>query len=102
LSTTFKIKGRIGTKPDTLSLELPGSKSITNRVLLLSALGEGTITLKGVLDAEDTRIMINALKGLKACTISELVGNTLTITGNGGKISTPDAPIYVGNTYYVI
>ena len=43
------------------SVRLPGSKSITNRVLLLSALAEGDTTLEGVLDSEDTHVMRSAL-----------------------------------------
>ena len=42
----------------------PGSKSITNRALIIAALAEGTSTLTGVLDSDDTRVMIDSLQQL--------------------------------------
>ena len=46
------------------TVTLPGSKSISNRVLLLAALASGTTCLKGLLDADDTRVMRSALRTL--------------------------------------
>ena len=46
------------------SIVLPGSKSISNRALLLAALSTGTTTLKNLLDADDTQVMRNALRQL--------------------------------------
>ena len=46
------------------SIVLPGSKSISNRALLLAALSSGTTTLKNLLDADDTQVMRNALRQL--------------------------------------
>ncbi|NCX46841.1 MAG: 3-phosphoshikimate 1-carboxyvinyltransferase, partial [Burkholderiaceae bacterium] len=45
-------------------MTLPGSKSISNRALLLAALASGTTTLKQLLDADDTQVMRNALRQL--------------------------------------
>ena len=45
-------------------VQLPGSKSISNRVLLLSALAKGTTTLRGLLEADDTQVMRKALEQL--------------------------------------
>ena len=42
------------------TLRLPGSKSISNRTLLLAALAEGTTRLRGLLDSDDTRVMLPA------------------------------------------
>ena len=46
------------------TVTLPGSKSISNRVLLLAALSEGTTELQDLLDSDDTRVMLNALREL--------------------------------------
>ena len=45
-------------------MALPGSKSISNRVLLLSAIAEGTTVITGLLDSDDTRVMLAALRQL--------------------------------------
>ena len=44
------------------TVRLPGSKSISNRVLLLAALAEGTTTVHDLLDSDDTRVMLDALR----------------------------------------
>ena len=46
------------------SVRLPGSKSISNRVLLLAALAAGTTTVRALLDSDDTRVMLDALRAL--------------------------------------
>jgi len=58
---------------------LPGSKSISNRVLLLAALSEGTTVVHDLLDSDDTRVMLKALRAL-GCGVSQ-TGSTVTITG---------------------
>jgi len=75
---------------------LPGSKSISNRVLLLSALCEGTTVVHDLLDSDDTQVMLAALRQL-GCGV-EVQGNTVTITGLGGKLL-DHAPIafFMGN-----
>jgi 3-phosphoshikimate 1-carboxyvinyltransferase len=62
---------------------LPGSKSISNRVLLLSALSEGTTVVHDLLDSDDTRVMLEALRAL-GCAI-EQHGATISITGIGSR-----------------
>ena len=47
--------------PPSVAVEVPGSKSITNRALVCAALAHGTSTLTGALDSEDTRVMIESL-----------------------------------------
>ena len=61
------------------SVPLPGSKSISNRVLLLAALSEGTTQIEGLLDSDDTRVMLDALKSM-GCRVS-LNGQNILITG---------------------
>jgi 3-phosphoshikimate 1-carboxyvinyltransferase len=77
------------------TVNLPGSKSISNRVLLLAALCEGTTTIHDLLDSDDTRVMLVALKTL-GCAITQN-GSTVQITGLGGKLSTDQATLFLGN-----
>jgi 3-phosphoshikimate 1-carboxyvinyltransferase len=74
---------------------LPGSKSISNRVLLLSALCLGTTTLHDLLDSDDTRIMLNALQAL-GCGVCQS-GTTVEIDGLGGQLSNTQADLFMGN-----
>jgi len=74
---------------------LPGSKSISNRVLLLSALASGTTRLKGLLDADDTRVMRAALKTL-GVVIDETDGDCV-VHGCSGKLPKDQADLFMGN-----
>jgi len=79
-------------------INLPGSKSLSNRALLLAALAEGTTTITNLLESDDTRHMLNALKQLGITyTLSE-DKTKCTIVGNAGVISC-DAPqeLFLGN-----
>ena len=78
------------------TVALPGSKSISNRVLLLSALCEGTTVVHDLLDSDDTRVMLEALRQL-GCGV-DVQANTVTITGLGGSVK-HHAPIafFMGN-----
>ena len=62
---------------------LPGSKSISNRVLLLSALCEGTTHIHDLLDSDDTRVMLEALRQL-GCGV-DVQGTSVTVKGLGGR-----------------
>ncbi|CAN7557132.1 bifunctional 3-phosphoshikimate 1-carboxyvinyltransferase/cytidylate kinase [Variovorax sp. LjRoot130] len=77
------------------TVRLPGSKSISNRVLLLAALADGTTTVHDLLDSDDTRVMLDALAAL-GCRI-ERTGNALRIDGLDGKPQTPGASLFLGN-----
>ncbi|CCC68454.1 hypothetical protein NCAS_0B03700 [Naumovozyma castellii] len=77
----------------------PGSKSISNRALILAALGEGQCKIKNLLHSDDTKHMLTAVNELKGATISwEDNGETVVVQGHGGKTLTacPD-PLYLGN-----
>ena len=74
---------------------LPGSKSISNRLLLLSALCEGSTTLHDLLDSDDTRVMLAALRQL-GCGV-EQHGSSVTLLGLGGVLSTRQAVLFLGN-----
>ncbi|MGE8201104.1 MAG: bifunctional 3-phosphoshikimate 1-carboxyvinyltransferase/cytidylate kinase [Variovorax sp.] len=88
-STTFldlpPLAGAAGT------VRLPGSKSISNRVLLLAALASGTTTIHDLLDSDDTRVMLDALRAL-GCGIDP-AGSALRITGLGGKLKPNERPL---------
>jgi 3-phosphoshikimate 1-carboxyvinyltransferase len=113
-----RIKGSTVALPELIELEpitgpihahvtVPGSKSVTNRALILAALGAGTTVLHGALWSEDTRVMVDCLRALGCETAVEQdpveEGNrTLRITGQGGRLSpggSPEAPLhlFVGN-----
>jgi 3-phosphoshikimate 1-carboxyvinyltransferase len=77
------------------TLTLPGSKSISNRVLLLAALCQGRTTLHDVLDSDDTQVMLAALRAL-GCGI-EQSGNTVVIDGFGGQPKHREAKLFMGN-----
>lgn len=76
----------------------PGSKSISNRALILAALGEGTVRVKNLLHSDDTKHMLAAVAALKSAQISyEDNGDTIVVEGNGGRMTTCDEPLYLGN-----
>lgn len=79
---------------------VPGSKSITNRALLLAAMSEGTSTVRNCLTSDDAVHFLECLKtlGFPVEEYSENgLGRTVTITGFGGKIPRKKAEIYVGS-----
>jgi len=78
------------------SIVLPGSKSISNRALLLAALSTGTTTLKNLLDADDTQVMRNALRQL-GLTVTDKADNICVLEGCGGKFPIRDADLFMGN-----
>jgi 3-phosphoshikimate 1-carboxyvinyltransferase len=85
------------TKPVRGEVTLPGSKSITNRALLLAALCDRPVTLTGALFSDDTRIMAEALRRLGIPVTENEAEKILHITGQGGKIPAERAELFVGN-----
>jgi 3-phosphoshikimate 1-carboxyvinyltransferase len=77
------------------TVTLPGSKSISNRVLLLAAMSEGTTTILDVLDSDDTNVMLTALRAL-GCEVKQTAA-TVQITGLGGQLRTGQAKLFMGN-----
>jgi 3-phosphoshikimate 1-carboxyvinyltransferase len=84
--------------PLDAAIHPPGSKSITNRALVCAALAEGTSTLRGVLDSEDTAVMINALRALGIAISEDRAGGTARVIGCGGKIPARSADLYIANS----
>ena len=88
-------------------ITVPGSKSITNRALILAALAGGEVTLEGALWSEDTQIMVECLQELGfmvnvAPDPNEICNRTITVYGQGGKVpggGTAENPLelFVGN-----
>ena len=93
--------------PVRACIAVPGSKSITNRALVLAALADGESVISGALWSEDTQVMVDCLQELGfminiAPDPSEPCNRTITVCGRGGKIppgGTPQQPLelFVGN-----
>lgn len=77
------------------TVEVPGSKSYTQRALIIAALAEGRSTISRVLLSEDTRYLMEALRVLGIEILTS--GNDVVIQGTGGKIRNPGQAIYLGN-----
>ena len=78
------------------TLRLPGSKSISNRVLLLAALAEGETLVREPLASDDTAVMIDALRSL-GCGVMAESPDSLRIGGLGGRLRVHDAALFLGN-----
>ena len=77
------------------TVTLPGSKSISNRVLLLAGLAEGTTAIHALLDSDDTRVMLEALQKL-GCGL-ERDGGVLRVRGLAGHLAVHTADLFLGN-----
>jgi 3-phosphoshikimate 1-carboxyvinyltransferase len=80
----------------TGSVRLPGSKSISNRVLLLAGLSEGSTTVQELLASDDTRVMLAALRAL-GCGIDETSDGAVRVQGLGGRLAVHEAALFLGN-----
>lgn len=78
------------------TVSLPGSKSISNRVLLLAGLSEGETLVHDLLDSDDTRVMLDALRAL-GCALEQRSDGVLRVTGLGGQLRTGEAKLFLGN-----
>jgi 3-phosphoshikimate 1-carboxyvinyltransferase len=97
------------TYPETLTLTplahapdatvaIPGSKSITNRALILAALANGTSTLTNALFSDDTQVMAEALRVLGFAVETDAVQHTITVQGQGGRIPADRAELFCSNS----
>ncbi|SAK71146.1 bifunctional prephenate dehydrogenase/3-phosphoshikimate 1-carboxyvinyltransferase [Caballeronia hypogeia] len=77
------------------TVRLPGSKSISNRVLLLAALSSGETSITNLLDSDDTRVMIAALKTLGVAVRED--GERVIVGGTGGAFASKSAELFLGN-----
>jgi len=78
------------------TVRLPGSKSISNRTLLLAALSEGTTTIHDLLASDDTMVMLGALRSL-GIQWDEVDERTVVVHGNGGELPNGEADLFMGN-----
>ena len=78
------------------TIRLPGSKSISNRTLLLAALADGVTDIHDLLDSDDTRVMLDALKKLGVGLVSKGL-NHWQVTGVGGPFPVKQAELFLGN-----
>ena len=78
------------------TVDLPGSKSISNRVLLLSALCEGTTQIHDLLDSDDTRVMLEALRQL-GCAVTHNRDGSVSVQGLGARLASREASLFLGN-----
>ncbi|NMC04759.1 MAG: 3-phosphoshikimate 1-carboxyvinyltransferase, partial [Candidatus Lokiarchaeota archaeon] len=85
-------------KPFDARIHVPGSKSITNRALLIAALATGTSTLRNVLFSDDTEYMIGALLKLGIELDIDREQNVIEVHGKGGALDVPKDPIFIGNS----
>ncbi|MCL4115112.1 UNVERIFIED_CONTAM: hypothetical protein GTU68_017336 [Idotea baltica] len=85
-------------KPVSGTVRPPGSKSITNRALILSALANGTSTLTGVLDSVDTAVMLDSLNRLGIQVKHDRKTATCTVAGCGGHLTKQAADLWLENS----
>jgi 3-phosphoshikimate 1-carboxyvinyltransferase len=77
------------------TVKLPGSKSISNRVLLLAGLAVGETRVHDLLDSDDTRVMLDALRALGCGVTNE--DDVCVVRGLGGKLTVHEAKLFLGN-----
>ena len=78
------------------TVRLPGSKSISNRMLLLAALAQGTTEIRDLLDSDDTRVMLSALAAL-GVGLDARGPNAWRVRGAGGPFPVKQGDLFMGN-----
>lgn len=94
-NNVYKVKKL--TRPVDWVVEVPGSKSMTNRALLMAALADGKTTLKGVLFSDDSRNFLGSLKSLGFDVEIDEAAKVVSVTGLNGRIPVTEGKIYVGS-----
>jgi 3-phosphoshikimate 1-carboxyvinyltransferase len=84
--------------PPLATVRVPGSKSLTNRALIIAALADGPSTLRGALDSEDTRVMVEALRTLGITVDHDPDPAVIRIEGCRGRIPVGEASLQVANS----
>jgi 3-phosphoshikimate 1-carboxyvinyltransferase len=83
--------------PLSATIRVPGSKSLTNRALLIAALADGTTRLTNALFSDDSRHFAKALQTLGFDVALDEVNHEMTVTGMGGRIPARRAELFIGN-----
>lgn len=86
------------TRPVSGTIRPPGSKSLTNRALIVAALAEGTSRLTGVLDSRDTQVMIDSLRRLGIAVNHSPADHTADVTGCSGRLLVNAADLWLENS----
>lgn len=94
---TYQVKPIYNREKKDIFVSVPGSKSITNRALLLAAMAEGQSTVRGILFSDDSRHFLSCLKALGFSVTASEKTNEAVIVGLGGKIPKREAKIDVGS-----
>ena len=81
----------------SVMVTVPGSKSITNRALLLAMLADGRSTLTGALFSDDSRHLLKCLQDLGFSTVADEDNKTIVVEGLGGRLPKREASLYVGS-----
>jgi 3-phosphoshikimate 1-carboxyvinyltransferase len=84
--------------PPKARVRVPGSKSLTNRALIVAALADGRSTLTGALDSDDTRVMVDSLQRLGIGVVHDPAACTIAVEGCGGSIPKTEAELSVANS----
>lgn len=97
LSSAIQVSSTIPREPKT-ECTPPGSKSISNRALVLAALGKGHCRIHNLLHSDDTEVMMNAVAKLGGADFAwDDNGKVLVVTGNGGRLQASTDDLYLGN-----
>ena len=86
------------TAPVDADVTLPGSKSYTNRALLLAAMADGRSTIREALFSDDTHYMAASLRDLGIAIQADEATRSFTVEGTGGKIPSSNAELFTGNS----
>lgn len=86
------------TSPVRGAIRPPGSKSITNRAMVMAALADGPLTMTGVLDSQDTRVMVESLRRLGFSVDQDIANCRCAVHGLGGRIPADTADLWLENS----
>ncbi|MFO0954469.1 MAG: 3-phosphoshikimate 1-carboxyvinyltransferase [Isosphaeraceae bacterium] len=84
--------------PEGARVRVPGSKSLTNRALIVAALAKGPSTLTGALDSDDTRVMVDSLQRLGIKVVHTPEDATIRVDGTDGKFPKHEADLFIANS----
>ena len=84
--------------PRDARVRVPGSKSVTNRALIVAALAEGKSRLTGALDSDDTRVMVDSLQKLGIAVSHDPAASLIEVEGSLGRIPSKRADLFVANS----
>ena len=84
--------------PEGARVRVPGSKSLTNRALIVAALADGKSTLTGALDSDDTRVMVDSLQRLGISVTHNRAQESIRVNGCGGRFPVIEAKLSIANS----